>query len=501
MPIVSVPAPFGGQNNKDGIYVLDQRFATKLYNWVPGPGYLDSRGPVTQYSSNSLAPDNIYAIWQNANGAGVFATTTSIYAVATVIGAPLATGFASGFWHGNLWQNRTILCNGVDTPQIYDGATVVPIVAAGPTLTNLFGSTTFKGRVYYWENNARVFWYAAAGAFQGALTSFDLSTFTRGDGYLVSIAPLTIDGGAGPDDILAFLFSNGEVLVYQGDDPGSATAWQQVGRFVIGEMLGRDCWAIVGSATLVATSIGVVDLARALSSGAVDDSSVAGNNFGASNMAALDNAGGTANNRKLIFDQKNRILWLYLYNPSTLVVEGFSLIHGMDIESRSWFTLQGVAWESSLIFLFGTNNRKTTASGLISDTVLCAANGRLLNGPDRINTSNASDYFNVEIAYFSLQQNLHFGQQELNKLCTAVALNIQKVAPTINLSTYNIYVGSGPIATSLTSSINYRPNPETRAFNTIPAYGSHLVFQTFYIGNSGYRWFSSEFMIKPGNSL
>lgn len=498
MSVVSVPAPFGGQNNKDGIYALDQRFATFLYNFVPGPGYLDMRGPVTQYSSNNINPNQIYAIWQNPNGGGVFATTTSIYAVSTVIGAPLAAVFTSGFWQGNIWQGLTILCNGVDTPQIYNGTTIVPIVAVGPTLTNLFGSTTFKGRVYYWENNARVFWYAAAGAYQGALTSFDLSLFTRGDGYLVSIAPLTIDGGAGPDDMLAFLFSNGEVLVYQGDDPGSATAWQQVGRFMIGSMRGRDCWAIVGSATLVATSMGVVDLARALSSGAVDDSSVVGNNFGAINMSSLDSTGAIADNRKLIFDEKNRILWLYLYNPTSLVTDGFSFVHGMDIESRAWFKLGGVAREYTP---GGGGVRRTTAAGIVSGSILYAADCRLLNGPNRNDASAGLDYFTAEIQYVSVQQNLNLSQPSYNKLCAGIALNMQKIASSAFYSSCAVYVGSGPIDGVLTSPIAYRPSPDVRAFNTVYAYGTHLVLQIAYLGTPGYRWFSSELMIKIGNNL
>ena len=502
MPVINILAPFGGQNNRDGNYSLKPIYSASLYNFVPGPGFLDARGPVRPYSTNDVLPDDIQAIWPNANGSGIFATPTSIYAVATVIGAPLATGFANGLWHGNLWQNRTILCNGVDTPQIYDGATVVPIVAAGPTLTNLFGSTTFKGRVFYWENNARVFWYAAAGAFQGALTSFDLSTFTRSDGYLVSIAPLTIDGGAGPDDILAFLFSNGEVLVYQGDDPGSATAWQQVGRFMIGSMLGRDCWAIVGSATLVATSIGVVDLARALSSGAVDDSAVVGQNFGASNMSNNTSSLVTASHRKLLFDQKNRILWLALYDPSTVATVGVAIIYGMDVETRGWFTLQGVAWENLLpnvSDLSLSTLKRTTSLGIVGNQVLYGADSKLLKGPDRSSKLGQDDYFagiDNPIFYSSFHPALDFGDQITNKLVTAIDVfyeNISDVPVGIMEVNVRLRGWKDVIVSEIPVSFG--------EFNSIAAFGRTISFRADFRAKSGVRWYSTRFMLQAGNNL
>lgn len=511
MPRVLVQAPFAGQNNKDGVYSLDERFGSQVINFVPGPGYLDVRGPVLEYSTNSLSPLDILSINPNANGSGIFSTSTSIYAVATVIGAPLAAGFANGLWHGNLWQNRTILCNGVDTPQIYDGATVVPIVAAGPTLTNLYGSTTFKGRVYYWENNARVFWYAAAGAFQGALTSFDLSTFTRGDGYLVSIAPLTIDGGAGPDDILAFLFSNGEVLVYQGDDPGSATAWQQVGRFVIGEMLGRDCWTIVGSATLVATSIGVVDLARALSSGAIDDSAVVGQNFGAVNMTVRTSTGTTAGHRKLIFDPKNRLLLMFLYEPSLITTDGMSVVYGMDIESRSWFTAWGVSKEVGILqsSMFG-NIKLTTAAGTVGKSVLLGGFGKLLSCFSRSDSLNLPDVYGQalglsgNILCYGIQNGLDFGVQGLNKACDLVAVNFQKTANTVDAIDLTVILSSGPttyISGAMTQTIPMLDNLSERKFHVCSMFGTKINSAVRYFGLSGYRWFSSEFVFKVCNTL
>lgn len=516
MPVIQVPVPYSGLNLKSSSYSARPEYSTRMENFIPGPGYLDVRGPVLDYSDNAVFPNHIYSIWGNANGGGVFSTTTSIYAVNTTIGAPLAAGLTNGFWHGNLWQGLTILCNGVDVPQIYNGTTVVPIaITSGPTPANLYGSTTFKGRVYYWENNARLFWYAAAGAYQGALTSFDLSTFTRGDGYLVSIAPLTIDGGAGPDDMLAFLFSNGEVLVYQGDDPGSATDWQQVGRFMVGEMLGRDCWAIVGSATLVATSIGVVDLARALSIGAIDDSVVVGNALGASGMQARMSTGEYAKHRKLIFDYKNRILWMFIYDPVRLqalngifAFDGINMVRGMDIESRSWFNLANVAMEYDLYPGGGAfyGGRMTTAAGIIGNRMLLGGLYKLLTGPDRNEVNNSADvYISNGLIRCKAAQNIDYGSPQQKKMCGGISINAQKIASVaITTETPSITLRFRDDSTSeyLESNLfGYLEAPNVSKLTPVRAVGKRINFELEYYGRSGYRFFSCDHMIKVGNSI
>lgn len=506
MPVINIPAPYGGLNNRDGNYTIEPGYASSLYNLVPGQGFLDARGPVLIYSANDVAPNDILSIWQNANGSGVFSTTTSIYQINTVIGAPLAAGFTNGLWHGNIWQGLTILCNGVNVPQIYNGTTVVPIVAAGPTLTNLYGSTTFKGRVYYWENSARVFWYAAAGAYQGALTSFDLSMFTRSDGYLVSIAPLTIDGGAGPDDMLAFLFSNGEVLVYQGDDPGSATAWQQVGRFLIGDMLGRDCWTIVGSATLVATGVGVVDLARALAVGALDNSSVVGQNFGTDNMRKTTDVNVYAGHRKLIFDAKNRILVLCIYDPATISTTGIAIIHGMDIETRGWFTYQNVAYEHQLknvLDLYPLPTKRTTAIGLIGGLIMYGGNSKLLKGPERSNTLDLDDYYSTifypenYIFYCAYNPSIDFGDKTINKVITAVNVIYEETA-TVTPDYFECFVMLGGDTYSTTSTSNHSFNT---GFISNAAHGKRINYRVTFYKKSGLKWYSMPVMFKVGNSL
>jgi hypothetical protein len=503
MPVVSLPAPYGGQNNKDGALTLAPQFATSLTNWIPGPGYLDARGPVTAYSSNNVS-DYITSIWGGSTG-GVFTTYGgSIYEVDTTIGAALATGLTGSLWHGNAFQSNIILCSGQDAPQIYNGTTVVPADFTGSpmslTASALAGSLTFKGRAYYWEAASRRFWYAAAGAFQGALSSFDLSTFTRADGNVVSICPLTFDGGQGPDDLIAFLFSSGEVLVYQGDDPGNTNSWQQVGAFRIGKMRGGACWAIVGAATLVATDLGVVDLARALSTGALDDSAVVGQQFGGSNFVFPTIP--DASDFRMVLDQSQRILWL-LISEAAEYVNGDNVVgfYGMDLESRAWFRVDGVTT---------SGGRRVTAIGAINGDVYLGAStagtatGRILNGITRAETLNAvDDYFTESpigngTVIYTASQTLPLDSANRNKMVQGVAYHMQRtnsaVTPTL---TYEVDSESSTTATAQ----NYLPNPQTRAFNSAAAYGTQILLTTTLTSKSGVRWLGTDLLVRPGREV
>lgn len=192
-----------------------------------------------------------------------------IWDITTGTPVQLATGFADDNWQTTHHTGRTIFVNGVSTPQVYDGSTVAAANFTGSpgglTATTLWGCNTFKGRVFYWSRNEQRCWYAAAASFQGALAEFDFGRNVSGS--LVQMVNLTTDAGDGVDDYAAFIFSTGEVLLYQGDDPSSITAWSLVGRFQIGEPLGIRAHAKVGGTEIIITRDGYVDLTAAMRDG------------------------------------------------------------------------------------------------------------------------------------------------------------------------------------------------------------------------------------------
>lgn len=275
MPVISIPAPVGGINARDSYANMPITDAVWLQNLIPGTNYCETAPPCEYYYPTggpgpgpldcaTLAP---YEVDSTASllaviGTGILWDIIDI----TIPAAPvtLLAAQTSGIYVYSMFQSNLIMCNGTNTPQIYDGAICTNMLAAGPTLTNLRGVITYKGRAYYWETSSQSFWYAAAGAFQGALTAFPVDTLTSKGGRITLLTTFTRDGGEGADDLFIIVMNTGEVLVYQGDDPGSAIAWELVGKFQIPKPLGVRSILRIETTTLIITYEGIVDLAKVL---------------------------------------------------------------------------------------------------------------------------------------------------------------------------------------------------------------------------------------------
>lgn len=140
-----------------------------------------------------------------------------------------------------------------------------PINYTGIDTRNLSGVFLYKRRLWFIEKNALNLWYLPVTSIQGALTKFELGqVFTKG-GRIVTACNWTVDGGAGMDDYLAIISSEGQIAVYQGSDPSSASDFALKGVYNTGTILGANCVASVGGEVLLLTSTGLVSLAQLLS--------------------------------------------------------------------------------------------------------------------------------------------------------------------------------------------------------------------------------------------
>jgi hypothetical protein len=83
-------------------------------------------------------------------------------------------------------------------------------------------------------------------------------------GKLLAMGSWTRDGGSGPDDLAVFVSSRGEVIIYAGTDPSSATTSALVGVFKIPEPIGRRCLVNAGADLGVLTSQGLLPLSQIL---------------------------------------------------------------------------------------------------------------------------------------------------------------------------------------------------------------------------------------------
>lgn len=276
MPAVAIPAPVGGWNASSALDKMPAEDAVKLVNWIPRAGYVQTRNGYTSHVAGLGGSVETLATYRGTGSEVLIAAADGNLWDVTAAASSLATGFAEDYWLHTHHSNKIIFTNGTDAPQVFNGTAVSAADftgSTGLTATDLWGCATFKGRVFYWEEGAQGFWYAAAGSYQGALTQFDLSTQLRTGGTLVMMLTWTLDSGSGVDDLAAFIFTTGEVLVYQGDDPGSVDAWSLIGNFQIGEPLGPRAHAKVGGTEIILTRDGYVDLSVALKDGRYSEQS------------------------------------------------------------------------------------------------------------------------------------------------------------------------------------------------------------------------------------
>lgn len=281
----SIPSPVGGWNARDSIANMSVTDAVTLENWFPNVSNCVLRGGYTRYSTglggqvetlieyNGGATEKLFAVVANGN----------IYDVTAggAVGAAVATGLTNGRWeYGNITTTAgsyIYAVNGLDSALLYDGSTWLsvtgvsaPFAITGVTTSTLDNVCLFKNRVWFLQKDTLKAWYLPTSAVGGAANALDLSSVARLGGYLVAIGTWTLDAGYGADDNLVFVTSRGEVIVYRGTDPASASTWALSGIWAVGDPVGKRCLLKYGGDLLMLTQDGLYPLASYLQSSRLD---------------------------------------------------------------------------------------------------------------------------------------------------------------------------------------------------------------------------------------
>ena len=240
---VSIPAPTGGWNTRDPLDGMAPEDATLLDNWFPETGTVQMRAGSIAFCDTGET-DPVQTLFSYSGGGTtemLAAAGGSIFDVTSGTAGPaLGTGYTSDVWswtnHASGGGTRLLAANasGLDTAWVYDGATIANIVLVGIAEEAVSQVMLYASRVFYVEGGTLSVWYTTAGAFQGAVTEFDFGTFCRKGGEIASIGSWTRDSGDGSaDDLFVVVTSEGEVLLYSGDDP--ANNWVLQGVFAVGK--------------------------------------------------------------------------------------------------------------------------------------------------------------------------------------------------------------------------------------------------------------------------
>lgn len=268
----SLPAPVGGWNTRDALDSMPSTDAVTLDNWFPTIGKVSIRKGYDAHATG-VGSGNVDTVvgYEAADNNKLIACGGGEIWDATSSGAAtsLGSGFTANNWQTANFNGRLFFVNGADAPQDYDGTTLSATSwsGSGLTITDLIGVNVFKNRLFFWESGSQDFWYAAVNAVTGTLTKFPLSRVSQFGGNLVTMGTWTHDGGDGVDDFAVFIMSTGQAIVYQGTDPGDATAWSLVGIYRIGTPLDIRGVLKYGGDLLISTTDDYVSLSSVLKTG------------------------------------------------------------------------------------------------------------------------------------------------------------------------------------------------------------------------------------------
>lgn len=302
------PAPVSGWIANQNLLIPNARKpdgsavqgASVLENWFPTATGIRMRGGSDLFATIGNESDPVTSIFSYVNGGNqkLFATTSSaLYNItspvtpddvflvddlgnflvdslgnfiisALSIPAPDVDLLAGGEWSVVQFATAggTFLrgVNGVDTPLVYDGTTwaVTPaITGADPTTLSFVWVS--KSRLFFIQKDTLDAWYLSVNSIGGLAVKLPLGgVFTLG-GSLIFGGTWSVESGDGPSEQTVFCTSEGEVAVYRGSDPSSATDWTKVGVFRIGKPLGAKAFIRAGGDLVIATDIGLIPLSTA----------------------------------------------------------------------------------------------------------------------------------------------------------------------------------------------------------------------------------------------
>lgn len=289
----TVPAPVGGYNAVSSLAAMPPTDAPLLVNMLGGENGLRSRLGYQEYAigltqGGLAAADPIRTLMSftgatpadsalfAANKWGIYNVSAGGAAIGNpVVTFPLSTANAGkGARHVVVTSAGHFLayCDedngyylykaGVWTKVVMDPAAgTYKLIGFDPALAVF--CTVWKHRLWLVERNSANGWYLDLDSIAGTATRFSFAGKFKSGGYLVGLWSWTMDGGAGPDDKLVAVSSEGDVVIYEGTDPSIPGAFGVKGAWNVGAVpSGRRAVTEYGGDLFVLAATGAVPLSR-----------------------------------------------------------------------------------------------------------------------------------------------------------------------------------------------------------------------------------------------
>jgi hypothetical protein len=269
-----IPPSVRGLNLKAGINALKPDEALVLDNWRPGQTYQQARGGYTSQATGLGSTVGTLMEWAGPASRKFFgAVATAIYDITSsgAVGAAAVSSLGSAYWqHINFTTSGgsfLVLANGTDSVRNYDGTSWTTPSITNVSSADLINVASHKQRLWFIEKTSTNAWYLGTSSISGAATKFTLGDKFRRGGKLQLIGTLSQDSGDGLDDVLCFVSSNGEVVVYQGGNPDDPNDWSLVGVYRAGAPIGNRALIRVGGDLGILTERGIISVQQLMQGG------------------------------------------------------------------------------------------------------------------------------------------------------------------------------------------------------------------------------------------
>lgn len=360
-----IPAPVKGVDARSSVAEMDSRNCFFAYNILPAefgcevrPGFREwqiSIENTTGLGVKTLMP------FDGPTASKLFAATNEgIWDVTTDGGTPSrkATFTADTTANSGHGVSLTVINSAVETMFYADSLNglweYTPSTNTWAAKTNITGVAEtdicfimkHKQRIWLIEKDQASAWYLGIDAVSGAATEFFFGNKFPHGGTLKALVNWSVDGGNGVDDMLVAISSSGDVVVYQGSDPGtlesasSAGGWSVVGTYFIGAVpAGRRCFSEYSGQLYLLSSFGFISMSDLLRG--VDITSQAAQSLAYPIASIL---------RKAIAASPNSLGWEPVFLPQlgTLLIaapqtsEGVYLQYAMNLSVQGWGFWRGV---------------------------------------------------------------------------------------------------------------------------------------------------------------
>lgn len=250
------PAPLKGLDLATPISMLKEGFALRLDNWICRDDGLHVRDG---WGAHRLGIPAAIARLIPHKAKVYAATASAIYDVWT----PKLTGLSNGNWHFAEMVNGagtfTAMVNGADGLVVTDGTSVEVKTITGATASSFDRVHWHHNRLWLAGNDLEPY-YLDMDAIAGPAYPFPIAQLCRKGGRVQAFATITQDGARSGNDQLAIMTSEGELLIYAGNDPDNAGSFGVVGVWDVGKPLGARCFAEHGGNVVVLTERGLLPI-------------------------------------------------------------------------------------------------------------------------------------------------------------------------------------------------------------------------------------------------